>query len=63
MLHKYNIKGTPDVYTIAVKSCSETGDLEFALSIYSDMKKNGVVPDEVIIQHLMDMPMPYLITF
>ncbi|XP_020262780.1 pentatricopeptide repeat-containing protein MRL1, chloroplastic isoform X2 [Asparagus officinalis] len=55
MLHKYNIKGTPDVYTIAVKSCSETGDLEFALSIYSDMKKNGVVPDEMFLSTLIDV--------
>lgn len=49
MLHEYNIKGTPEVYTIAVKSCSQTGDLEFALRIYDDMERNGVVPDEVIL--------------
>lgn len=49
MLHTYSIRGTPDVYTIAVNSCSQTGDLEFALTIYNDMKNNGVVPDEVIV--------------
>lgn len=38
------------MYTIAVGSCSETGDLEFALSVYSDMKKNGVTPDEVFFE-------------
>lgn len=47
MIHQYNIKGTPEVYTIAVNSCSQVGDLEFALSVYGDMKRNGVVPDEV----------------
>ncbi|KAG0458671.1 hypothetical protein HPP92_021799 [Vanilla planifolia] len=47
MLHLYNIKGTPDVYTIAVNSCSQNGDLEFALKIYDDMKQNGVEPDEM----------------
>lgn len=55
MLHKYNIKGTPEVYTIAVNSCSQTGDLEFALSIYSDMKKNGVVPDEMFLSTIIDV--------
>lgn len=47
MIHQYNIKGTPEVYTIAVNSCSQVGDLEFALCVYGDMKRNGVVPDEV----------------
>ncbi|XP_058091004.1 pentatricopeptide repeat-containing protein MRL1, chloroplastic isoform X2 [Magnolia sinica] len=55
MIHLYNIKGTPDVYTIAVNSCSQTGDLEFALSVYSDMKRNGVVPDEMFISALIDV--------
>lgn len=49
MLHMYNIRGTPDVHTISVNSCSKTGDLEFALTIYNDMKNNGVMPDEVIV--------------
>lgn len=48
MLQVYNIKGTADVYTIAVNSCSQTGDLAFALNIYDDMKRNGILPDEVI---------------
>lgn len=48
MIHQYNIKGTPDVYTIAVNCCSQTGDWEFACSVYDDMTRNGVVPDEVL---------------
>lgn len=55
ILHEYNIKGTPEVYTIAVKSCSQTGDLEFALRIYDDMEKNGVVPDEMFLSTLIDV--------
>jgi pentatricopeptide repeat protein len=47
MLQEYNIKGTPEVYTIALRSCSLTGDLGFALKIYEDMNKIGVKPDEV----------------
>ncbi|PKU80788.1 pentatricopeptide repeat-containing protein MRL1, chloroplastic [Dendrobium catenatum] len=54
MLRLYNIKGTPDVYTIAVNSCSQNGDLEFALSIYEDMKKNGVLPDEMFLSTIID---------
>lgn len=51
MMHQYNIKGTPEVYTIAVNSCSQTGDWEFAHNVYDEMNKKGVVPDEVINQH------------
>ena len=47
MIHKYNIKGTPEVYTIAVNCCSETGDWEFARNVYDDMSKKGLIPDEV----------------
>ena len=47
MLQEYNIKGTPEVYTIALRSCSLTGDLGFALKIYEDMNKIGIQPDEV----------------
>lgn len=47
MIHQYNIKGTPEVYTIAVNSCSNSGDWDFALSVYSDMTKKGLLPDEV----------------
>lgn len=50
MIHKYKIKGTSEVYTIAVNCCSQTGDWEFACTVYDDMKKNGVIPDEVTIQ-------------
>ncbi|KAF3532260.1 hypothetical protein DY000_02036548 [Brassica cretica] len=42
MIHQYGIKGTPEVYTIAVNSCSKSGDWDFACSIYSDMKEKGV---------------------
>ena len=49
MLHKYKIKGSPEVYTIAVSNCSDTGDLDFALSIYDDMTRNKVLPDEVFL--------------
>lgn len=47
MIHEYNIEGTPEVYTIAVNSCSNSGDWDFALSVYSDMTKKGLLPDEV----------------
>lgn len=47
MIHQYGIKGTPEVYTIAVNSCSKSGDWDFACSIYNDMKEKGVIPDEV----------------
>ncbi|KAF3602407.1 hypothetical protein F2Q69_00032859 [Brassica cretica] len=42
MIHQYGIKGTPEVYTIAVNSCSKSGDWDFACSIYSDMKEKRV---------------------
>ena len=47
MIHQYGIKGTPEVYTIAVNSCSKSGDWDYACSIYSDMKEKLVVPDDV----------------
>lgn len=47
MMHKYNIKGTPEVYTIAINCCSQKGDLDQALKIYGDMKNKHVLPDEV----------------
>ncbi|XP_031285000.1 pentatricopeptide repeat-containing protein MRL1, chloroplastic-like [Pistacia vera] len=55
MIHKYNIKGTPEVYTIALNCCSQTGDWEFARSIYSDVRRKGVVPDEVFLSALIDV--------
>lgn len=55
MIHQYNIKGTPEVYTIAVNSCSEAGDIEFALAVYSDMRRNGVIPDEMFFSALIDV--------
>ncbi|KAG6481626.1 hypothetical protein ZIOFF_058230 [Zingiber officinale] len=55
MLQEYNITGTPEVYTIAVRSCSQIGDLEFGLGIYDDMKRNGVRPDEMFLSTLIDV--------
>ncbi|KAK7854822.1 pentatricopeptide repeat-containing protein mrl1 [Quercus suber] len=54
MIHQYNIKGTPEVYTIAVSCCSQTGDWEFAISVYDDMTSKGVVPDEMFLSALID---------
>lgn len=45
MIHKYGICGTAELYTIAVNSCC--GDWEFACSVYDDMIRKGVAPDEV----------------
>ncbi|KAK9108735.1 hypothetical protein Sjap_016795 [Stephania japonica] len=55
MIHTYNIKGTPEVYTIAVSSCSQMGDLDFAFRVYEDMRRNGVVPDEMFVSALIDV--------
>ncbi|CAL5402224.1 unnamed protein product [Camellia sinensis] len=55
MIHQYKIKGTPEVYTIAVNSCSQTGDWEFACSVYSDMTRKGVIPDEMYLSALIDV--------
>ncbi|XP_010530793.1 PREDICTED: pentatricopeptide repeat-containing protein MRL1, chloroplastic isoform X2 [Tarenaya hassleriana] len=55
MMHEYGIRGTPEVYTIAVNSCSKSGDWEFACNIYNDMKEKGVTPDEVFFSALIDV--------
>ncbi|KAJ9562971.1 hypothetical protein OSB04_008131 [Centaurea solstitialis] len=55
MIQEFNIKGTPEVYTIAVNSCSGNGDWEFACSVFNDMSKNGVIPDEMFFSALMDV--------
>ncbi|XP_020088204.1 pentatricopeptide repeat-containing protein MRL1, chloroplastic [Ananas comosus] len=55
MLNHYNIKGTSEVYTIAVRSCSLNDDLGFALKIYDDMKRNGVTPDEMFLSTIVDV--------
>ncbi|XP_031475638.1 pentatricopeptide repeat-containing protein MRL1, chloroplastic isoform X1 [Nymphaea colorata] len=55
MMHKYNIKGTPEVYTIAINCCSQKGDLDQALKIYDDMKNKYVLPDEVFFSALIDV--------
>ncbi|CAI9104678.1 OLC1v1003401C2 [Oldenlandia corymbosa var. corymbosa] len=55
MIDKYNIKGTPEVYTIALNSCSHNGDWEFACNVYDDMIRRGVAPDETFISALIDV--------
>ncbi|XP_060168556.1 pentatricopeptide repeat-containing protein MRL1, chloroplastic isoform X2 [Lycium barbarum] len=55
MIDKCDIKGTPEVYTIAVNCCSQSGNWEFARSIYADMSKKGVNPDEMFISALIDV--------
>ncbi|KAG8644008.1 hypothetical protein MANES_11G088413v8 [Manihot esculenta] len=55
MMHEFNIKGTPEVYTIAVNSCSQTGDWEFASRVYEDMKRKGVAPDEMFLSAMIDV--------
>lgn len=47
MIHDYKIKGTPEVYTIAVNCCSQSCDWDFASNVYQDMTRKGVQPDEV----------------
>ncbi|XP_028767985.1 pentatricopeptide repeat-containing protein MRL1, chloroplastic [Neltuma alba] len=54
LLDQYGIKGTPEVYTIAINSCSQTGDWEFVCSVYSDMIGKGVFPDEMFLSALID---------
>ncbi|OWM80353.1 hypothetical protein CDL15_Pgr019633 [Punica granatum] len=55
MMDEYNIKGTPEVYTIAVNCCSLTGDWEFAMTVYNDMIKKDVAPDEMFLSALIDV--------
>ncbi|KAK4783097.1 hypothetical protein SAY86_007471 [Trapa natans] len=55
MMDEYNIKGTPEVYTIAVNCCSLNADWEFAKRVYSDMIKKQVVPDEMFLSALIDV--------
>ncbi|KAL0334654.1 UNVERIFIED_CONTAM: Pentatricopeptide repeat-containing protein MRL1, chloroplastic [Sesamum radiatum] len=55
MIHEYGIRGTAELYTIAVNSCSHHGDWEFACSVYDDMIKKGVAPDEMFISALIDV--------
>lgn len=55
MIQEFNIKGTPEVYTIAVNSCSGNGDWEFACSVFKDMTKKGITPDEMFFSALIDV--------
>ncbi|KAI9127569.1 hypothetical protein K1719_000562 [Acacia pycnantha] len=54
LLDQYGIKGTPEVYTIAINACSQTGDWQFACDVYSDMIGKGVFPDEMFLSALID---------
>lgn len=47
MIDKYKIKGSLEFYIIVINSCSEIGDWEFVCNMYDDMKRKGVVFDEV----------------
>lgn len=55
MIEEFKIKGTPEVYTIAVNSCSGSGDWEFACSVFDDMTKKGIIPDEMFFSALIDV--------
>ncbi|KAI4297591.1 hypothetical protein L6164_037476 [Bauhinia variegata] len=55
MIQQYNIKDTPELYTFAINSCSQTGDWEFACSVYSDMTGKGVLPDEMFLSAPIDV--------
>eukprot|EP00252_Welwitschia_mirabilis_P018878 TRINITY_DN4236_c0_g1_i2.p1 TRINITY_DN4236_c0_g1~~TRINITY_DN4236_c0_g1_i2.p1 ORF type:complete len:513 (+),score=117.98 TRINITY_DN4236_c0_g1_i2:201-1739(+) len=55
MLNEYRIKGTPDVYTMAINACGQNGNLEIAAAIYNDMKEKGVRPDETLFSALIDV--------
>ncbi|KAL2925014.1 Pentatricopeptide repeat-containing protein MRL1 chloroplastic [Bienertia sinuspersici] len=55
MMDQFNIKGTPELYTIAANSCSQTGDWDFACKIFADMKRKGVIPDEMFFSALVDV--------
>lgn len=39
--------GSPECYTAVVHACSQKGDLDYALTVLDDMKKDGVKPDQV----------------
>ncbi|CAH9068339.1 unnamed protein product [Cuscuta europaea] len=54
LIHEYNIKGGAELYTIAVNSFSEKGDWELACSIFNDMDKKGIAPDELFISAMVD---------
>ncbi|KAE9620327.1 putative tetratricopeptide-like helical domain, pentacotripeptide-repeat region of PRORP [Lupinus albus] len=55
MIQKYNVKGSPELYTIAINSCSQSGDWELAQSVYIDMTQKGVLPDEMLLSALIDV--------
>ncbi|EFJ04874.1 hypothetical protein SELMODRAFT_431990 [Selaginella moellendorffii] len=49
MMHKCGIRGSPEPYTTAVHACSSH------FSIYNDMKKEHVKPDEIFFSALIDV--------
>jgi pentatricopeptide repeat protein len=46
-MRESRVRGTPECYTAAVHACSPTGDLDLALSVFEDMRNDGVKPDAV----------------
>ncbi|XP_051146812.1 pentatricopeptide repeat-containing protein MRL1, chloroplastic [Andrographis paniculata] len=55
MIHEYDIRGNAELYTIAVNSCSQQGDWEFACCVYNDMLLKETAPDEMFISALIDV--------
>ena len=45
-----DVRQGPLIATAAVHACSQKGDLECALTILEDLKKDGVKPDEVSVE-------------
>ena len=46
-MRKDNVKESYACDTIAVHTCSEKGNLDYAIIVYQDLKTDGVKPDEV----------------
>lgn len=46
-MRESNVKGSPACYTAVVHACSQKGNVDYALLVYDDLKKDGVKPDEV----------------
>ncbi|KAK6916701.1 Pentatricopeptide repeat [Dillenia turbinata] len=49
------LRGTPEVYTIAFNSCSQTGDWEFVCNVYDDMTRKRDAPDQMFLSTLKDV--------
>ena len=46
-MRKDNVKEFPACYTAAVHACSQKGNLDYAITVYQDLKTDGVKPNEV----------------